>query len=155
MYSVKDDPKGPGSPIRTSSDQSLFTAPRGFSQRTTSFIASQRQGIPRMLFWHLICLEYVLRGNKARIHAPGKAKALPADHHLCPMIRTDKPPFLTDKRYTEMYFHKIIGFIRMGLRMYPQRFRGTTFQSKPCVSSIIYTMSNIKRVPRKEAPYPA
>ena len=45
MYSGGDDPKGPGFPIRISADQSLFAAPHGFSQRTTSFIASRCQGI--------------------------------------------------------------------------------------------------------------
>ena len=45
-----------GFPIRRSSDQSSFAAPQGLSQRTTSFIASQRQGIHRMLFRHLIAL---------------------------------------------------------------------------------------------------
>jgi hypothetical protein len=43
-----------GFPIRKSSDQSAFAAPRGLSQRTTSFIASQRQGIHRMPLRHLI-----------------------------------------------------------------------------------------------------
>src|SRR3954453_16603338 len=45
-----------GFPIRKSSDQSLFAAPQGLSQRTTSFIASQRQGIHRMPLRHLIVL---------------------------------------------------------------------------------------------------
>ena len=45
-----------GFPIRRSLDQSLFAAPQGLSQRTTSFIASQRQGIHRTPFWHLIAL---------------------------------------------------------------------------------------------------
>ncbi len=45
-----------GFPIRKSSDQSLFATPRSLSQRTTSFIASQRQGIHRMLLRHLIAL---------------------------------------------------------------------------------------------------
>ena len=45
-----------GFPIRICPDQSLFAAPRTFSQRTTSFIASQRQGIHRTPFWHLIVL---------------------------------------------------------------------------------------------------
>ena len=45
-----------GCPIRKSTDQSLFAAPHGLSQRTTSFIASQRQGIHRIPFWHLIAL---------------------------------------------------------------------------------------------------
>ena len=45
-----------GFPIRKSTDQSLFAAPRGLSQRTTSFIASQRQGIHRTPLRHLITL---------------------------------------------------------------------------------------------------
>ena len=45
-----------GFPIRKSKDQSLFAAPLGLSQRTTSFIASQRQGIHRIPLWHLIAL---------------------------------------------------------------------------------------------------
>jgi hypothetical protein len=43
-------PKGVGCPIRISTDQSLLAAPRGFSQRATSFIASWCQGIHRMPF---------------------------------------------------------------------------------------------------------
>ncbi len=45
-----------GFPIRRSLDQSSFAAPQGLSQRTTSFIASQRQGIHQMLLRHLITL---------------------------------------------------------------------------------------------------
>ena len=45
-----------GFPIRTFPDQSLFAAPRDLSQRTTSFIASQRQGIHQIPLWHLIAL---------------------------------------------------------------------------------------------------
>ena len=45
-----------GFPIRKSADQSSFAAPRGLSQRTTSFIASQRQGIHQIPFRHLIVL---------------------------------------------------------------------------------------------------
>ena len=45
-----------GFPIRICPDQSLFAAPRTFSQRTTSFIASQRQGIHRTPLRHLIAL---------------------------------------------------------------------------------------------------
>ena len=45
-----------GFPIRKSTGQSLFAAHRSLSQRTTSFIASCRQGIHRMLLGHLIAL---------------------------------------------------------------------------------------------------
>ena len=53
MNSVHDDPCGPGSPIRISSDQSSLSAPRGFSQSATSFIAFTRQGIHQMPLLHL------------------------------------------------------------------------------------------------------
>ena len=56
MNSDSDDPEGPGFPIRKSTDQSLFAAPHGLSQRTTSFIASCHQGIHRMPLGHLIAL---------------------------------------------------------------------------------------------------
>jgi hypothetical protein len=45
-----------GFPIRKSADQSSFAAPHGLSQRSTSFIASQRQGIHQTPLRHLIAL---------------------------------------------------------------------------------------------------
>ena len=45
-----------GFPIRKSADQSLFAAPHGLSQRTTSFIACACQGIHRTPLRHLIAL---------------------------------------------------------------------------------------------------
>ena len=50
-----------GFPIRKSMDQSLLTAPHGLSQRATSFIASQRQGIHQMPLRHLIVLITTMR----------------------------------------------------------------------------------------------
>ena len=49
MYSAKGLQASPGRgcPIRTSPDQSLLAAPRGFSQPSTSFIGSWCQGIHR------------------------------------------------------------------------------------------------------------
>ena len=54
-------------------DQSLFAAPHGLSQRTTSFIASQRQGIHQIPLRHLIALIIGAHPGRAR-------KALPARH---------------------------------------------------------------------------
>src|SRR4029078_12638796 len=54
-----------GFPIRRSLDQSSFAAPQSLSQRTTSFIASQRQGIHQMLLRHLITLMIDVRPAKA------------------------------------------------------------------------------------------
>jgi hypothetical protein len=48
MNSDRDTHCWVGCPIRTSTDQRLLAAPRGFSQRATSFIASWCQGIHRM-----------------------------------------------------------------------------------------------------------
>ena len=62
-----------GFPIRISTDQSLFAAPRSFSQRTTSFIASQRQGIHRMLLRHLIVLMIDVREINSQGHMIRKA----------------------------------------------------------------------------------
>ena len=43
-----------GCPIRKSTDQRVLAPPRSLSQRATSFIASHRQGIHRMLLSRLI-----------------------------------------------------------------------------------------------------
>src|SRR5690606_33263527 len=54
MNSAKDDPKGPGFPIRKSADQRVLAPPRSLSQRATSFVASVRQGIHQMPLKRLI-----------------------------------------------------------------------------------------------------
>ena len=56
MYSCASLAEARGCPIRKFTDQSLFAAPRNISQRTTSFIASQCQGIHQMLLSRLITL---------------------------------------------------------------------------------------------------
>ena len=56
MYSCAGLAEARGCPIRIFTDQSLFAAPRNFSQRTTSFIASQCQGIHQMPLSRLIAL---------------------------------------------------------------------------------------------------
>src|SRR5438477_1724577 len=48
MNSDKDTPCGVGCPIRRSRDHRSLASPPGFSQRATSFIASQCQGIHQM-----------------------------------------------------------------------------------------------------------
>ena len=66
-----------GCPIRISTDQRLLAAPRGFSQRATSFIASWCQGIHRMP---------LLRSN-ATHHAqePSTPPSLPEQQHGHPV----------------------------------------------------------------------
>ena len=63
MYSCAGLAEARGCPIRIFTDQSLFAAPRNFSQRTTSFIASQCQGIHQMLLSRLmLSLSISIRG---------------------------------------------------------------------------------------------
>ena len=50
MNSDRDLPCGRGCPIRRSRDHRSLASPPGFSQRATSFIASQCQGIHQMPF---------------------------------------------------------------------------------------------------------
>jgi hypothetical protein len=57
-----------GFPIRKFTAQCLFAAPRDLSQRTTSFIASQRQGIHRIPLRHLIAL--IIDAHFARQQKP-------------------------------------------------------------------------------------
>src|SRR4051812_10658681 len=80
-----------GFPIRKSSDQSLFAAPQGLSQRTTSFIASQRQGIHRMLLLHLITLMIDGRLSLSRDVDPYNDR--PQDS--APRQRSERPVFGT------------------------------------------------------------
>ena len=52
MNSAQDTLHRVGCPIRRSRDQRSLASPPGFSQRATSFIASQCQGIHQMPFFH-------------------------------------------------------------------------------------------------------
>ncbi len=78
-----------GFPIRKFSDQSLFAAPRDLSQRTTSFIASQRQGIHQIPLRHLIALI-----ANARRSAPPRGTSYDALQNFANSTRqsTDPPP---------------------------------------------------------------
>ena len=66
-----------GCPIRKFTDHCLFAAPHDLSQRTTSFIASQRQGIHRIPLRHLIALIIDAPARRRKAYAPvleGKPK---------------------------------------------------------------------------------
>jgi hypothetical protein len=96
-----------GFPIRKFTDQSLFAAPRDLSQRTTSFIASQRQGIHRMPLRHLITLivdaRRPLQGEQDRQKKDQFLRDLPDRSGLSlrvratdPLARTSDKPSLHD-----------------------------------------------------------
>jgi hypothetical protein len=67
MDSRRNNPKGLGFPIRRSTDQSLLAAPRGLSQRATSFIASWCQGIHQMPLKRLIYMFRHAQGQAPRV----------------------------------------------------------------------------------------
>jgi hypothetical protein len=64
-----------GCPIRKSADQRVLAPPRGLSQRATSFIASQCQGIHQMPLRRLISLS--LRNPRAGVKLPTGKSAPP------------------------------------------------------------------------------
>ena len=71
-----------GFPIRRFLDQRSFAAPQDLSQRTTSFIASQRQGIHQMLLRHLITLMIHGRSAAATDHQKDLPSAHPSRRHV-------------------------------------------------------------------------
>ena len=94
-----------GCPIRKSRDQSLFAAPPSLSQRTTSFIASQRQGIRRIPLRHLIVLE--IRKRTLPLSLAGKPR-----HGASPRQTTPTPFSDFSKRPVLLQTHP--GSLRSG-----------------------------------------
>ena len=66
MNSDRDTPCGVGCPIRRSRDHRSLASPPGFSQRATSFIASQCQGIHQMPFSSRLITGIPVAGNAAQ-----------------------------------------------------------------------------------------
>src|SRR4051794_16796643 len=121
-----------GFPIRKSSDQSLFAAPQGLSQRTTSFIASQRQGIHRMPLRHLIALMIDVRHSRDRTRI--SARALGRTQVIRKTISIPNPlgtPMAPDGSRTVLAEHV-------------RRLQAAGGRLKPRTCSL-FTMSNIRR----------
>ena len=79
MDSGGDHPKGWGCPIRISADQRSLAPPHSFSQRATSFIASQCQGIHQMPL------------SRLSLGFPSRAGTSPADGHSHEDTYSDPP----------------------------------------------------------------
>ena len=77
-----------GFPIRKSADQSFFAAPHGLSQRSTSFIASQRQGIHQTPLRHLIALIINAHRQPTGIMTLGSPTALMRKTSLLEIVPT-------------------------------------------------------------------
>src|SRR5882757_3445476 len=79
MNSVNDHPDGWGFPIRKSPDQSVLATPRSLSQPTTSFIASQCQGIRQTplfcLITRFVSEETILRSPLRLVPCRGRPPA--------------------------------------------------------------------------------
>ena len=88
MNSVVNTPYGVGFPIRTYTDQSLLAAPRILSQRVTSFIASQCQGIHQMLLSCLILIRSQIFMNHSNLQRTGEGGSINVVGltHLAPTI---------------------------------------------------------------------
>ena len=89
MNSDGDNPEGLGCPIRISTDQCLLAAPHGFSQPTTSFIASMRQGIHQMPFSYLDRLKKCPATHSGKHRGPWDGTQLNAEHkHMARPAKT-------------------------------------------------------------------
>ena len=84
-----------GFPIRKSLDQSSFAAPQGLSQRTTSFIASQRQGIHRMPLYHFITLMIDVRRHSL---PRGSGRRHHQKDHWVRISRSELLPNISEQR---------------------------------------------------------
>ena len=84
-----------GCPIRTSTDQRLLAAPRGFSQRATSFIASRCQGIHQMPLPQRL----IAKTRRLQRQALHNNKLSREDtHSKKPEVRNQKPDGLSPPR---------------------------------------------------------
>ena len=93
MDSVRNDPRGPGCPIRRSADQRVLAPPHGFSQRATSFIASQCQGIHRMpLPLRLIPAQTLATHAPRAENDTPPLTTVPPNPHACARSTTPRPP---------------------------------------------------------------
>ena len=86
---------GVGCPIRRSRDQRVRASPPGFSQRATSFIASQCQGIHQMPLISLHASSRRPRGIPPRDHDPREDTLL--DHARPPYSRAAACPLVTSR----------------------------------------------------------
>jgi hypothetical protein len=86
-----------GFPIRKSKDQSLFAAPLGLSQRTTSFIASYRLGIHQMLLGHLIALISNIHQDRIQL-SRASLNSVQLAHSAVNMLSLRKTSFHQDCR---------------------------------------------------------
>jgi hypothetical protein len=85
MDSADDTRCRVGCPIRISTDQRLLAAPRGFSQRATSFIASWCQGIHRMPFLYSISRTHPRKDMPH--HAQKPSSGIPPPGLRSPVVR--------------------------------------------------------------------
>ena len=96
MDSAWDTACAVGCPIRKFTDQNLLAVPRDLSQRATSFIASQCQGIHQMPFRRLILISgcATRRGKPTQPHttSPQDAWTVEPTRHLAVLGRPEVRP---------------------------------------------------------------
>src|SRR2546430_6802596 len=95
MNSEDDAPCGVGCPIRRSRDHRSLASPPGFSQRATSFIASQCQGIHQMPF---LALERQTAAHRDKTpHKAASHEDTSSDRRNAAPLRRAYPPRSHDK----------------------------------------------------------
>ena len=104
MDSPHDTHRWVGCPIRRSRDQGVLAPPPGFSQRATSFIASQRQGIHQMPLLHSPRSSSEprtrsLHQNETAVPTAKSERRLPKRAYHAQKIAHPEPPATPQKRH--------------------------------------------------------
>jgi hypothetical protein len=141
MDSAEDTLRRVGCPIRRSWDQRALASPPGFSQRATSFIASQCQGIHQMPFSSL----HTAPNNKhpvpgAGLQEPGTRRAVPPD--TATILQKTLP---ADKRNPD---RKAVPKRDMTLRPRPRRLPPRSRTTRLFTLSISKIHRTLQSVPR-------
>ena len=116
MDSAQDTACAVGCPIRRSRDQRALASPPGLSQRATSFIASQCQGIHQMPFRRLISTTNAPRAGESQQGPTTSPQPHPAKMHH--MTQPTATPTLRRRPCRVILGHKVL---HMSKIPYPPR----------------------------------
>ena len=88
----------PGYPIRLSTDQRMFAPPRRFSQLTTAFLASIRQGIHLKPYSRLTILSFLLKSQQQFVIWT-QAWSFPKENSQAQIVRFERKQNPPNRRF--------------------------------------------------------
>jgi hypothetical protein len=142
-----------GCPIRISTDQRLLAAPRGFSQRATSFIASWCQGIHRMPFLYSISRTRSRRSEPHHAQKPSsdtglrhQVSAVSDNRNLNHRPRQDSPGNIYSAHNRIFPYGRIADRLRDPQRIHPAKSFTTPLTTRhPTVGALVRSTDSDSR----------